>query len=306
MSQYSLLRPKQLIVVAGPTAVGKTAMAIALARAFNTEIINADARQFYRELTIGTAKPSPEELSAATHHFVNSLSIQQHYNAAQFEKDALAIADRLFTQYDRVLLAGGSGMYIKAVCEGFSEIPEVPENVRQALMEEFLQNGLAPLLKELQTYDPEYFKVVDRANHRRVIRALEVIRHTQQPFSKFRQPPLKQRPFGIIKIALSLPRELLYERINQRVDQMISRGLFEEAAALHPLAHLNALNTVGYQEIFGYIEGKYDRQEAVRLLKRNTRRYAKRQLTWLRSDPGFAWFAPDQTSEIIDFIKSHT
>ena len=292
-----------LVVVAGPTAVGKTATTIALARHFGTDIISADARQFYKELNIGTAKPTLQELAQAPHHFINNLSIQQPLNAGQFEVQALHLLQELFQQHPMVLVAGGSGLYINALVRGFDAMPAVPAAVRQALNEQFAAGGLAPLLQELQAADPAYFKVVDRANHTRVIRALEVVRATGRPYSSFRQQQAHPRPFRVLQLALNRPREELYARIDARMDAMVAQGLFEEAQSLYPHRHQQALQTVGYTEVFGFIEGQYDREEAIRLLKRNSRRYAKRQLTWFRKDPAYHWFHPDQGKEIIALIE---
>ncbi len=290
-----------LITIVGPTAVGKTAKAIELAQALNSEIISADSRQFYQEMKIGTAKPSPEELQKVRHHFVDSHSIHDFYSAGDFERDTLALLNGLFKTNSKVIMVGGSGMYVKAVCEGFDEMPEIDTAVREELNKDFLENGLDELLVELRSSDPEFYEVVDKNNHQRVIRALEVIRSTNQPFSSFRNnKPSKSRPFKNVKIGLDLPREELYHRIDHRMDQMIIDGLFEEAEALYEHKTLNALQTVGYKEIFGFMDGEYDKEEAIRLLKRNSRRYAKRQLTWFKADPEIRWFdAKTNVNEIL-------
>ena len=295
---------KHLIVICGPTAVGKTAITIQLARYFNCEILNADSRQIYREMKIGTAKPTPEELGQATHHFIDTHHVHQTYNAASFEKDALHLLQQIFSQQDIAILSGGSGLYIKAVCEGLDNIPEVAPETRQALMKELEDKGLPMLLQELKEKDPEFFKQADIQNPHRVIRALEVIRGTGRAYSSFRKRQPEKRMFSTIKTGLERPREELYHRINQRMEVMIEEGLFDEARKLFPLRHLNALNTVGYKEIFDYMLQKYDYQEAVRLLKRNSRRYAKRQLTWFRADTETRWFQPRQLPQIIQFIEA--
>lgn len=280
-----------LISIVGPTAVGKTAMAIEIAQALQTEIISADSRQFYQEMEIGTAKPTIEELRQAKHHFVNTHSVHDFYSAGAFERDVLEKLAGLFQNHEKVVMVGGSGMYIKAVCHGFDEMPEVNPDIRVELNEEFRDSGLEPLLLELRIKDPDFYEVVDRKNHQRVIRALEVIRSTDKPFSSFRNnQPTTDRPFINRKIGLELPREELYQRIDARMDAMISAGLFKEAERLYPHRQLNALQTVGYKEIFGYLDGDYDKEEAVRLLKRNSRRYAKRQMTWFKADPEIHWF----------------
>lgn len=297
-------KSKWLIVVGGPTAVGKTAFSIELARYFKTEIISADSRQIYQQLDIATAKPTKEELDAVPHHFIDKLPLEQEYNAGQFEGDALALLERLFQLHEVVVVTGGSGMYVQALCQGIDEMPPIPAQIRQELNSRLKENGLEELLEELKLRDPDYFQVVDRQNPQRVIRALEVNMHTGRPFSAFRQQNFAERPFRIIKIGLDRPRELLYKRIDERMEQMINEGLFEEAKMLFSYRHLNALRTVGYKEIFDYLEGEYDREEAIRLLKRNTRRYAKRQLTWFRKDPEFTWFHPDQLDMAIGLIEA--
>lgn len=283
-------KPK-LISIVGATAIGKTAVGIQLAKELNTEIISADSRQFYREMEIGTAKPTAEELHLIIHHFINSHSIEEDYSAGAFERDVLSKLGNLFKTNDKVLMVGGSGLYAKAVWEGFDEIPEVEDSIREDLNTQLKGDGLDSLLKELQDKDPVYFDQVDRQNHQRVIRALEVIRSTGKTFMEFRKKkPTVKRPFENVKIGLEMDRKKLNERIDLRMDHMIEEGLFDEAERLYPQRHLNALQTVGYKEIFDYIDGKYDREEAVRLLKRNSRRYAKKQMTWFKADPEIKWF----------------
>ena len=297
-----MAQAKFVVMVVGPTAVGKTAWSIRLAQHYGTEIISADSRQFFREMEIGTAKPDAEERAAAPHHLVDSLSIHDFYHAMQFEQDALALIEQLHRKHEVVLVTGGSGLYVKALCEGMDEMPAVTEGVRDTLNAAFAAEGLEPLLAELQEKDPVYYAEVDRQNHQRVIRALEVIRSCGRPFSDFRVKREVERPFIPIKIGLRLPREELYARIDERMDQMIAAGLFEEAERLYPHRALNALQTVGYTEIFGYLDGDYDREEAVRLLKRNSRRYAKRQLTWFQRDEDIRWFERPSLEELCAFI----
>jgi len=291
---------KRLVSIVGPTAVGKTKLAIALADKLGTEIISADSRQFYREMTIGTAKPTLFELDQAKHHFIDTHSVEQYYSAGEFEREALATLDDLFKMHQNVISVGGSGLYLKALWQGLDDMPEIEEGIREQLNAEFQQTGLEPLLAELQEKDSSYFDQVDRHNHQRVIRALEVIRSTGEPFSSFRQnQPKEPRSFVNVKIGLEMERDKLYARIDARMDAMIAAGLFEEAERLYPFRKMNALQTVGYKEIFDLFDGKYDREEAVRLLKRNSRRYAKRQLTWFKADPEIKWFDAESPVEEI-------
>lgn len=294
---------KKLVVVAGPTAVGKTNLCIKLAKAFSTEIISADSRQFYRELSIGTAKPTREEMQGVTHYFIGSHSIEEDYDVGKYEIDVLNLLEKLFKEKDIIILTGGSGLYIKAVCEGFDEIPDVKEGLREELNLSYEENGLVPLVKELKELDPEYAQEVDLANPQRVIRALEVIKSTDKPFSSFLKQTKKKRPFNIIKVGLNRDREELYKRIDLRMDEMLTRGLLKEATALYQYKNRNALQTVGYQELFDFLDNKYNYEESVRLLKRNSRRYAKRQLTWFKKDSEFQWFHPDQEDEIIKYLE---
>lgn len=294
---------KFLIVIVGPTAVGKTSLSIKVAQQLETEIISADSRQFYREMNIGTAKPSREQLIQVKHYLVNNLSISQDYDVGQFEVDALNILNKIWEQKAVAVLTGGSGLYLKAVCEGFDDLPPTSPKTRMFLNERYQKEGLDPLREELKRADSEYYKEVDLMNPQRIIRALEVIHESGKPFSSFRKGVKQTRNFKIIKIGLELPRVELYERIDQRMDLMIQDGLFEEAEALVKFKDRNALQTVGYKEIFDFLEGNYDKEEATRLLKRNSRRYAKRQLTWFKKDLDIVWFQPDQSVEIIDYVK---
>lgn len=292
-----------LIVVVGPTAVGKTNLCLKLAKKFDTEIISCDSRQFYREMNLGTAKPSLQELNEVRHHLINSHSIEENYDVKSFEEDVLGLLDQLFQTHQVVIMTGGSGLFADAVTEGMDEMPEIPTGLRQEVIREYQEKGLDYLQEEVKRLDPAYFEKVDQQNPQRLMRALEVCRGTGKPFSSFRVKTTVERPFRTIKIGLNRDREELYSRIDLRMDQMVDSGLFEEAESLMDQRHLNSLQTVGYQEIFGMLEGKYDREEAIRLLKRNSRRYAKRQLTWFRRDEKIHWFHPDQEEEIMAMIE---
>lgn len=295
---------KYLIVIAGPTAVGKTDLCINLAKNFNSEIISSDSRQFFKETILGTAKPSDLQLSEVPHHFINTLSIHDNYDVKLFEKDVLSLIDTIFQKHNVIIITGGSGLYIDAVCNGFDDMPLIDSDVRQKIIAEYEVKGLVFLQEEVKRFDPEYFAVVDQNNPQRLMRALEVCRATGKPFSSFRNKKKVDRPFEIIKIGLERERAELYRRIDSRMDLMIQEGLFDEAESLFPYKDLNALQTVGYSEIFGFLEGKYDREEAIRLLKRNSRRYAKRQLTWFKRDPEMNWFHPDQLDDVISYISN--
>ncbi|MBC5772537.1 tRNA (adenosine(37)-N6)-dimethylallyltransferase MiaA [Pontibacter sp. KCTC 32443] len=298
------MKNKYLIVVVGPTSVGKTDLCVQLAKHFHTDVVSADSRQFFREMNIGTAKPSPEEQQGITHHFVDSHTIAEDYNAGAYEQDALNLLEQLFKKHDVVILTGGSGLYVRALCEGMDEMPETDSALREQLAATLEAEGIAPLLAQLQVLDPVYYNQVDQANPQRVIRALEVCLSSGQPYSSFRKSERVERPFQIVKIGLTRDRQELYNRIDQRMDLMLQQGLLEEAKALFPYRSHNALQTVGYKEIFDYLEGKYDWEEAVRLLKRNSRRYAKRQLTWFTKHPEeYTWFHPQQWDEIVSFIE---
>jgi tRNA dimethylallyltransferase len=294
---------RKLLVIVGPTAVGKTSVAISLAQKLKTEIISADSRQIFTELVIGTAKPTPEELAKIPHHFIDSLSIYEEYDAGKFGREALALLHRLFEHHWRVILCGGSGLYIKAVCEGFDELPDVPEGIRERIMAEYEEKGLTWLQRQVEINDPDYFSRVDQRNPHRLVRALELNYATGKRVTEFHQNKKLEHAFEIQKIGLELEREELYARIDRRIDKMIQSGLFEEAERWYPWKDLNALQTVGYQEIFGYMDGLYNREEAIRLLKRNSRNYAKRQLTWFKKDKEITWFRPDQFEEILSLSK---
>ncbi|MFM8739720.1 MAG: tRNA (adenosine(37)-N6)-dimethylallyltransferase MiaA [Cytophagales bacterium] len=284
------MKDKKLEVIVVPTAYGKSALAIDLALRWNTEVISADSRQIYKELEIGTAKPSDQELKLVRHLFVNTHSVEEVYNAAQFGMDAEALILQLFLKHDYLIVCGGSGLYLKALLEGFDEMPEVPAEVRDKIVAEYKDKGLGWLQAEVKHKDPNYFETVDIQNPQRLMRALEVFAATGKPFSEWRKKSKKTLPYSLIKVGLDLNRDKLYERIDARMDKMITNGLFEEAAKFYPQKHLNALQTVGYQEIFGFMDGLFDKEEAIRLLKRNSRHYAKRQLTWFKRDAEVQWF----------------
>jgi tRNA dimethylallyltransferase len=297
-------KEKRLIVLVGPTAVGKTAVAIQLAGHFKTEIISADSRQIYRDLEIGTAKPTEQELKQIKHHFINTHSIEQPYDAGSYERDALALINELFEKHDTLILCGGSGLYVKAVLEGFDEMPEIPAGMREKIMNEYEQKGLSWLQEQVQEVDPDYFTEVDIRNPHRLVRALELHAADGKPLKELRKKRKVNRLFDVVKIGLEVEREELYKRIDSRMDDMIAKGLFEEAEQLYRKQNLNALQTVGYREIFGYLEKQYDKEEAIRLLKRNSRRYAKRQLTWFKRDQEIRWFNPSQVNEMISLLDS--
>lgn len=280
---------KRLIVVVGPTAVGKTAECIRLAGMLDTEIVSADSRQFYKEMNIGVARPSESELATIPHHLIAHISVSQDYNAAMYERDASEVIGKLFQEKDDVVLTGGSGLYVNAVCSGMDDIPDKDESIRQELNDLFATQGLEPLQRELQEKDPEYWEIVDKRNHIRLIRALEVCRQTGRTFSSFRSQKKTKRDFDIIKIGIRRSRENLLERIYRRVDCMIEQGLIEEVRGLYGYRNLQALNAVGYKEIFDFLDGKTSLQEAVELIKINTRRYAKRQMTWFCKDKDIQW-----------------
>ena len=292
-----------LIVIAGPTASGKTSLAITLAKYFSTEIISADSRQFYQGLDIGTAKPSQDQLSTITHHFIDSHKISDSYNISDFENDALEKIKKLFHKHEVVLLVGGSGLYIKAVCQGIDEIPGRDEGIREKLIAILEKDGLKPLQDKLKILDEEYYHEVDLSNPHRLIRALEVCMSSGQKFSSLRQSTITRRPFNIIKIGLLLERDELYSRIDQRVDQMFSEGLLEEARSLLPFRHVNALNTVGYKELFEYFDENISLEDAIETIKKNTRNYAKRQMTWFRKEDGMKWFDPEESEAILKYLE---
>lgn len=295
---------KHLITVIGPTAIGKTAKSIALAKAFNSEIISADSRQFYKEMHIGTAVPSPAELAAVPHHFIQHLSINQTYSVGDFEKEALREMTRLFQQHSCLFLVGGSGLYLKAVNQGLDKFPEVRSGLRDDLNHRLQHDGLAPLQQQLIRLDPVYAKEIDMQNAHRIIRALEICLSSGQPFSSFLNQGQAKRQFKSLKIGLDAPREIIYQRIEKRVDIMMQTGLLEEAEKLYPFRANNALNTIGYKELFRYLEKEWTLTFAVSEIKKNSRRFAKRQLTWFRKDTAIKWFPYDcSTAEIEDYLS---
>lgn len=298
-----LITNKYLIVIAGPTGIGKTKLAIEMAKKYCAEIISADSRQFYKEIPIGTAQPNEQELNQVKHHFIANKSISEVYNVSNYVDDLTDFTSNYFQKNDILIMAGGSGLFIDAFCDGLDEIPDVNGDIREQLNEEFENSGLEKLLKELEAKDFEYFQQVDKSNPRRIIRALEVIRGTGEKYSRFRKKKTKQHPFKIIKIALHQDRNQLYEKINNRVEQMLKDGLEEEVKKVMPYKNNNALNTVAYKEFFDYFDGKIDYETTIELIKRNSRRYAKRQLTWLRKDERYTWFEVENKNAIIEFLE---
>jgi tRNA dimethylallyltransferase len=291
-----------LIVLLGPTGVGKTDLSIELARKTGSEIISADSRQFYGEMEIGTAVPSPEQLSAVKHYFIRFLSVHDYYSASIYERDVLKLLPELFGRNKIVIMTGGSAMYIDAVCKGIDDIPDVDPAIREKYNRMYLENGISSLRIALKVLDPDHYSKVDLRNHKRIIRALEICETTGRPYSSFLRKEKTARPFDIVTAGLNREREELYGRINSRVDEMIGKGLEAEAEKLYPLRHLNALNTVGYREFFGFFDGSISREKAIELIKRNTRRYAKRQLTWWAKDQSIRWFHPDEKEKIFKII----
>lgn len=293
---------KNLIVIAGPTAVGKTALSIELAKFYNCPVISADSRQFYKEMSIGTAKPTVEEMQDIPHYFINNISIHDIYNVGQFEREAIELIESLFKTNDYLILVGGSGLYINAILNGVDEFEEIPAHIREQLIKDYEEKGITYLQKELKLKDEVYYNQVDLNNPQRIMRALEVCIHTQKPYSSFRTKEKKQRSFNTINILINTEREALYSRINKRVDIMMQNGLLEEVKGLYPFKHLNALNTVGYKELFDFIDGKYTLEEAVNLIKQNSRRYAKRQLTWFNHQGEFETFEPTELEKIKAYL----
>lgn len=292
---------KTLIAIVGPTAVGKTALSIKLAEKLHTEIVSADSRQFYREMEIGTAKPSKEELKKVPQHFINSLYIDDDYSVGNYETDALQCLEELFKTHDKVLLTGGSGLFVKAVCEGLDKLPSGNKEIREHYENLFKEKGLEPLQIELLDKDRSYFDTVDKKNPRRLIRALEVINLTGKPYSEFRQRKPGKRNFEVVKIGLNMDKEILRKRIDQRVDEMLATGWLQECKELYPYRHLNSLKTVGYTELFDFIEGKTDWETTVTNIKTNTWHYAKRQLTWFKKDKEVKWFTKEE--EVMKFLE---
>ncbi len=295
---------KTLIVIVGSTGVGKTALCLDVAELFDTAIVNADSRQMFKEIPIGTAAPTKDEQKRVKHYFVGNLSIEDYYNASMFENDVISLLERLFQEKDIVIMSGGSMMYVDAVCNGIDDIPTVKDDIRYAVKEAYDKNGLNALCKELENLDPEYYSIVDKNNPKRVIHAVEICLSTGKTYTSFRTNIKKERPFKIVKIGLIRERETLYERIDRRVDQMMDDGLLNEVQNLYPYRKLNALNTVGYKELFDYIDGKCTLDEAVFKIKCNTHKYCRKQLTWFKRDKETKWFSPDNVEEIINYIRT--
>jgi tRNA dimethylallyltransferase len=295
---------KHLIIIAGPTAIGKTVLGIILAKEFSTDVLSADSRQFFREMSIGTAKPDAEEMQGIIHHFIDSHSVSEPYNVGKYETDAIALLDDLFQKKDFAILVGGSGLYIDAVCKGFDELPEADPAIREKIDNILLNEGIESLQKMLKELDPVYYQKVDPGNPQRLSRALEVCLSSGKPYSALREGKIKDRNFKIIKIGLNIDRETLYDRINKRVEKMMEDGLLNEVRSLVPYKNANALQTVGYKELFDYLEDKIDLKTSIELIKQNTRKFAKRQLTWFKRDQEMKWFAPDQKEEIVEYIKN--
>lgn len=291
-----------LITLLGPTGVGKTELSLKVAERLGSPIISSDSRQLYRELPIGTAAPTPEQQGRVKHYFVGTLGLTDYYSASQFETDVLALLTQLHATVPNVVMSGGSMMYIDAVCKGIDDIPTVTPEIREAIYQQFAQEGLAPILEELKAADPKHYEEVDRQNYKRVIHAVEICRMTGKPYSSFRTHTIKSRPFRIIKIGLTRDREELYDRINRRVDQMMEEGLLEEARRVYPYRALNALNTVGYKELFNYLSGEWTLDVAIEKIKRNSRVYARKQMTWFKHDPAIQWFHPDEEAALFQYL----
>lgn len=293
-----------LIVLLGPTGVGKTELSLRMAEMFHTEILSSDSRQLYADLPIGTAAPTREQRIRVPHHFVGILQLTDYYSAAQYETEALALLERLFQKQEVILMTGGSMMYIDAVCRGIDDIPTISEEVRLRMQSRLSREGLESLCEELREKDPEYYAIVDHKNYKRVVHALEIIEQSGQTYTSLRSGRDKERPFRIVKIGLDRPREELFGRINRRVDAMLEEGLLEEVRKVYPYRRLNSLNTVGYKEMFRVLDGEWDLQFATERMKKNTRVYAKKQLTWFRRDPFIRWFHPGEENELFEYLKS--
>lgn len=299
------MQQKTLIVLVGPTGIGKTELSLSVAKLLSSPIVSADSRQIYKTISIGTAAPTKEQLSQAQHYFVGQLELDEYYSAAQYETDVLNLLDELFDTHDTVLMTGGSMMYIDAVTKGIDDIPSVDDETRSLLKQRFETEGLEPLLEELRLLDPDYYAIVDKKNHKRVVHALEICYMTGKTFTSFRKSESKERPFRIVKIGLRMERERLFDRINKRVDKMIEDGLVEEARSVSHLRHLNSLNTVGYKEMFKFIDGEWDLYTATERLKKNTRVYAKKQMTWFKKDESIHWLDAETVSaeDILKICK---
>lgn len=297
---------KNLIVITGPTGVGKTELCLRLADFFNVPIINADSRQIFAEIPIGTAAPTIKQQERTKHYFVGTHKLTDYYSASLYEQDVIQLLDKLFEDSDIAILTGGSMMYIDAVCNGIDDIPTVDENTRETMKRRLATEGLPALVEELKQLDPEHWNIVDRNNPRRVVHALEICHMTGKTYTSFRKNEKKKRPFNIIKIGLTLPREMLYNRINARVIDMINNGFVEEARKVYPLRGLNSLNTVGYKELFDYFDGNISLDDAIFKIQSNTRRYARKQLTWYKKDENMKWFEPNNVEEILKYIGTKT
>ena len=296
--------PRTLIVLIGPTGVGKTELSLSIAESFHTCIVSADSRQLYADLKIGTASPTPDQLARVPHHFVGTLQLTDYYSAAQYEAEVMNKLEELFKENDVVVLTGGSMMYVDAICKGIDDIPTVDKETRELMLQRYEEEGLEQLCKELKLLDPEYYSIVDLKNPKRVIHALEICYMTGKTYTSFRTRSTKERPFHIIKIGLTRDREELYDRINRRVDIMMQDGLLEEARNVYAYKHLNSLNTVGYKEMFKYLDGEWTLDFAIEKIKQNSRIYSRKQMTWFKRDTDIAWFHPEQQKEIMQHIKS--
>lgn len=299
------MKKPTLIVLLGPTGVGKTELSLSIAEAYHTSIVSADSRQLYADIKIGTAAPTAEQLARVPHYFVGTLDLHDYYSAAQYEMEVLKKLKELFRENDVVVLTGGSMMYIDAVCKGIDDIPTVDNETRQLMLERYEQEGLERLCAELKLLDPEYYQIVDLKNHKRVIHALEICYMTGKTFTSFRTQTQKERPFEILKIGLKREREELYERINRRVDIMMEEGLLEEARRVYPFRQLNSLNTVGYKELFNYLDGTWELPFAIEKIKQNSRIYSRKQMTWFKRDQHITWFHPEDTAEIMSFLQKN-
>ena len=294
---------KTLVVLIGPTGVGKTELSLHISEMLGCHIVSADSRQMYADLKIGTASPTPDQLARVPHHFVSNLSLTDYYSAARYEEEAIKCLNQLFQTNNYALLTGGSMMYVDAVCKGIDDIPTVDADTRAFMMERYEQEGLEPLCAELRLLDPEYYRIVDLKNPKRVIHALEICHMTGRTYTSYRTQSCKERPFRIVKIGLRREREELYERINRRVEIMMEDGLLDEVRSVLPYRHLNSLNTVGYKELFMYLDGEWTLDFAIEKIKQNSRIYSRKQMTWFKRDTEIHWFHPDDTSDIMDFVK---
>ena len=292
-----------LIALIGPTGVGKTELSLSIAEHFHTSILSSDSRQLYADLKIGTAAPTPEQLARVPHHFVGTLKLTDYYSAAQYEADVMKKLEELFSLNEVVVLTGGSMMYVDAICKGIDDIPTVDKETRELMLQKYAEEGLDHLCAELKLLDPEYYQIVDLKNPKRVIHALEICYMTGKSYTSFRTQSTKKRPFRIIKIGLTRERKELYERINRRVDEMLDAGLLEEVKAVYPYKELNSLNTVGYKELFKYLDGEWTLEFAIEKIKQNSRIYSRKQMTWFKRDNEIHWFHPDQKEEIMNYIN---